>query len=56
MEIRGETISYASLKVKQRETREYNVLSEILLLETNLDECNKGKILILHTELTELRK
>ena len=56
MEIRGDTISYASYKKKERNNHENKLSSEILILETNLNELNKERLLLLQTELTEIRE
>ena len=55
MEIRGKTISYASFKKKQNDSREKQLINEISILEENITE-NLHVIDNLKNELLSLRK
>jgi hypothetical protein len=55
MEIRGKTISYSSYKQKIKNSHERTLLSEILEIESNLNETNKEQLLALQNELINLR-
>lgn len=55
MEIRGESISYASLKNKQRNNRESVLMKQIEELENSMDDDNAEQLEILKTELYDIR-
>ena len=55
MEIRGETISYSSLK-KTNDKKETQLAANLLKLEQNLKEDNLQELEKLKLELTELRQ
>ena len=56
MEIRGKTISFSSYRAKERNKYMKSLLSEILNIETCLDENNKERLFQLQSELKELRQ
>ena len=56
MELRGQSISYASFKNKQRNNLEKNLIKKITYLENNLNEANFGELDILKTELQDIRQ
>lgn len=56
MELRGQSISYASFKTKQKKNLEKDLLNKITLLESNLNETRTEELDILKTELYELRQ
>ena len=55
MEIRGESISYASFKNKQRNNREKLIMNQIDDLENSRNENNMDQLEILKTELQDIR-
>ena len=55
MEIRGESISYASFKNKQRNNRESVLMKQIEELEKSMDDDNIRAARILKTELYDVR-
>ena len=55
MEIRGESISYASFKNKQRNNKESVLMKQIEELENNMDDDNAEQLEILKTELYDIR-
>ena len=55
MEIRGESISYASFKNKQRNNREKLIMNQIDELENSRNENNMDQLEILKTELQDIR-
>ena len=56
MELRGQSISYASFKNKQRNNLEKDLINKITYLENNLNETNYGELDILKTELQDIRQ
>ena len=56
MELRGQSISYASFKNKQRNNLEKDLTNKISHLENNLNEANFGELDILKTELQDIRQ
>ena len=56
MELRGKSISFSSFKVKQRNNKETNLMTQISDLENNLTRENIEALDILKTELYEIRK
>ena len=56
MELRGQSISYASFKNKQRNNLEKDLINKITYLENNLNETNFGELDILKTELQDIRQ
>ena len=56
MELRGQSISYASLKNKQRNNLEKDLINKITYLENNLNENNFGELDVLKTELPDIRQ
>lgn len=55
MEIRGEAISYASFKNKQRNKRENTLIKQIEKIENNLADSNAEQLENLKTELYDIR-
>ena len=55
LEIRGEWISYASFKNKQRNTRETYLIKQIEKLEDSIDERNFEQLEHFKTELYDIR-
>ena len=56
MELRGQSISYANFKNKQRNNLEKDLINKITYLENNLNETNYGELDILKTELQDIRQ
>ena len=56
MELRGQSISYASYKNKQKNNLEKELINKITLLENNLNENKILELDILKTDLYELRQ
>ena len=56
MELRGQSISYASFKNKQRNNLEKDLINKITNLENNLNENNFGELFVLKTELHDIRQ
>lgn len=56
MELRGQSISYASYKNKQKNNREKELMNDIQELEHNMNESNKEEVDKLKTELYEIRQ
>ena len=56
MELRGQSISYASFKNKQRNNLEKDLINKIAYLENNLNENNFGELDVLKTELHDIRQ
>ena len=56
MELRGQSISYSSFKIKQRNNLEKDLINKITYLENNLNETNFGELDILKTELQDIRQ
>ena len=54
MELRGQSISYASFKNKQRNNLEKDLINKISYLENNLNETNFGELNVLKTELKDI--
>ena len=55
MEIRGESISYASFKNKQRNNREKYLIKQIEELDNSIENNNIDQLEILKTELYDIR-
>lgn len=56
MELRGQSISYASYKNKQKNNREKQLIQEIGEMEGCINESNMEKLETLKTELFEIRQ
>ena len=56
MKLRGQSISYASFKNKQRNNLEKDLINKITYLENNLNENNFGELDVLKTELHDIRQ
>lgn len=56
MEIRGKTISYSTFKSKNRQNKENYLLSKIQDLEKNFCDRNKEELILLKTELENIRQ
>ena len=56
MELREQSISYASFKNKQRNNLEKDLINEITYLENNLNETNFGELDVLKTGLQDIRQ
>ena len=56
MELRGQSISYASFKNKQRNNLEKDLINKITYLENILNETNYGEPDIFKTELQDIRQ
>ena len=56
MELRGQSISYASFKNKQRNNLEKDLINKITYLENILNETNYGELDIFETELQDIRQ
>ena len=56
MELRGQSISYASFKNKKRTNLEKDLINKITYLENNLNENNFGELDVLKTELHDIRQ
>ena len=56
MELRGQSISYASFKNKQRNNLEKDLINKIIYLENILNETNYGELDIFETELQDIRQ
>ena len=56
MELRGQSISYASFKNKQRNNLEKDLINKITYLENNLKENIFGELGVLKKELHDIRQ
>ena len=56
MELRGQSISYASFRNKQRNDLEKDLINKITYLENNLNENNFGELDVIKTELHDIRQ
>ena len=56
MELRGQSISYASFKNKKLTNLEKDLINKITYLENNLNENNFGELDVLKTELHDIRQ
>lgn len=56
MELRGQSISYTSYKIEQRNIKEKELTNKLTILKSSINEKNSGELDKLKTELCEIRQ